>query len=521
MEERLARGAGHAYLLGIDLGTSGVKVMLLPADAQEAKPVAEATEEYPLFTPRPGWSEQNPADWWSGVTRAVGRVLDAAGIAPEYVAALALSGQMHGATLLDARGEVLRPCILWNDTRSGPQCMEITERVGGLPNLVKWVANPALAGFTAPKILWVREHEPEIYSRLATVLLPKDYINYRLTGELATEVSDASGTLLFDVAHRRWSEEMLRALDLPASILPPVHASTEIVGRVTAEAAAATSLAAGTSVVAGGADNACAAVGLGVIRDGQVATSIGTSGTVIAPSADLRLDPQARLHAFCHAVPDTWYLMGVVLSAGGSLRWFCDMLASEEVRQAAAEGRDPYDVIMEEAQSVPAGSEGLFFLPYLSGERTPHGDPNARGVFFGLSLRHTRAHMARSVIEGVTFALADSTDIMRGLGLDLSVVRATGGGARSPFWRQLQADVLNVRVVTALADVGPAFGAAILAGVGAGVFDSVAAATDLLVHVGGEIIPNPAPAELYRKHHALYDRLYGALRTEFTKLARL
>jgi xylulokinase len=509
-----------SYLLGIDLGTSGVKVILLPADAAGAKPVAEATVGYPLSTPRPGWSEQNPEDWWNGVARAVRTVLEAAGIVPGLVAALALSGQMHGATLLDAGGQVLRPCILWNDARSGPQCIEITERVG-LENLLRWVANPALAGFTAPKLLWVREHEPEVYARTATVLLPKDYINYRLTGELATDVSDASGTLLFDVARRRWSEEMLRALDLPAGIVPPVHASTDIIGRVTPEAAEATGLAAGTPVVAGGADNACAAVGLGVVRPGQVATSLGTSGTVIAPSAAPRLDPQARLHTFCHAVPDTWYLMGVVLSAGGSLRWFRDTLAGEEVRQATAEGRDPYDVIMAEAASVPAGSEGLFFLPYLSGERTPHGDPNARGVFFGLSLRHTRAHLARSVIEGVTFALADSTDLMRGLSLDLSVVRASGGGARSPFWRQLQADILNARVVTALADVGPAFGAAVLAGVGAGVLASVAETTDRLVRISDEVTPDPAGVELYRRHHALYDRLYPALQAEFAEAARL
>jgi xylulokinase len=516
-----------SFLLGIDLGTSGVKVILLPADVPEAKPIAEATVGYPLSTPRPGWSEQNPADWWDGVTQAIRTALAAGGIAPaqparrsQPVAALALSGQMHGATLLDARGQVLRPCILWNDARSGPQCVEITARVG-LDNLLRWAANPALAGFTAPKILWVREHEPEVYARLATVLLPKDYINYRLTGELATEVSDASGTLLFDVAHRRWSEKMLQALDLSPGILPAVHASTDVIGRVTAEAAAATGLAAGTPVVAGGADNACAAVGLGVVRAGQVATSIGTSGTVIAPSAEPRLDPQARLHTFCHAVPDTWYLMGVVLSAGGSLRWFRDTLAGEEVRQAVAEGRDPYDVILAEAAAVPAGSEGLFFLPYLSGERTPHGDPDARGVFFGLSLRHTRAHLARSVIEGVTFALADSTDLMRALGLDLSVVRATGGGARSAFWRQLQADVLHARVVTALADVGPAFGASILAGTGVGVFESVTAATDRLVRVGEEVAPDPDAVELYRRHHALYDRLYPALKPEFAAAARL
>lgn len=506
-----------SLLLGLDLGTTGVKALLLSA---AGGPIAEATAEYPLHSPRPGWNEQDPVDWWDGAVRAVREVLTQSRADPVHIAALALSGQMHGATLLDDNGDILRPCILWNDQRSAAECDVITERIG-LDNLLRWVANPALAGFTAPKLLWVREHEPSVFSRLATVLLPKDYLNFRLTGERATEVSDASGTLLFDVFQRRWSAEMVDALDLPAAILPPVFASTDVIGRLTREAATATGLCAGTPVVAGGADNACAAVGAGVIAPGQVLTSIGTSGTVVAPSDEQRFDPGARLHTFCHAVPDTWYLMGVVLSAGGSLRWFRDTLATDEQQEAAASGRYAYEVIMNEAAGVPPGSEGLIFLPYLTGERTPHGDPNARGVFFGLSLRHTRAHLARSVIEGVTFALADSVAIMRDLGIEVESVRATGGGARSPFWRQLQADILATRVFPAASGAGPALGAAILAGAGTGVFTSIEEAVERFVHPGAEHAPQPDQVALYRRYHTLYDRLYPALHDGFMQLARL
>jgi xylulokinase len=506
-------------LLGIDLGTSGVKALLLSAEEAAAKqPLAEVTISYPLNTPRPGWSEQDPAQWWQGVTRAIRKLLTENEASARDIVGIALSGQMHGATLLDAHGDVLRPAILWNDQRSGAECDAITERVG-LSNLLNWVANPALAGFTAPKILWVRTHEPDIYARIATVLLPKDYINYRLTGEIATEVSDASGTLLFDVVNRRWSEEMLAALDIPRSFLPPIYASTDIIGSVTADAARATGLQAGTPVVAGGADNACAAVGVGVVAPDQVLTSIGTSGTVVAVSEQPRLDPQARLHSFCHAVPDMWYLMGVVLSAGGSLRWFRDTLCTEEQRRAASEGRDVYDVIVDEAITIPEGSEGLIFLPYLSGERTPHGDPHARGVFFGLSLRHTRAHLARSILEGVTYALNDSVAIMRDLGLDVSTVRATGGGARSRLWRQMQADILNVRVLTALSDAGPAFGAAIIAGAGVGAFPSIPYATKRLVEIVDEVAPHPPSVAAYRRYQALYDSLYPVLADRFDALA--
>jgi xylulokinase len=504
------------YLLGLDLGTSGVKALLLPVDDADA-PVLSATVELTFSTPRPGWSEQDPTDWWRATAKVIREILDRSGVRTGEVAGLATSGQMHGTTLLDSEGEVLMPCILWNDQRSAEECRIITERVG-FDQLLTWVANPALAGFTAPKLLWVQRHEPELWTRTRTVLLPKDYINYCLTGELSTEVSDASGTLLFDVAHRRWSEPMARAIDVPLSMLPPVLASTGVAGRVTAEAAAATGLMEGTPVVAGGADNACAAVGMGVVRQGEVLASIGTSGTLLAPTEEPRVDLQGRLHTFCHAVPNTWYLMGVVLSAGGSLRWFRDTIADPQCQAASVEGRDAYEVIMEEAASAPPGSEGLIFLPYLTGERTPHGDPHARGVFFGISLRHTRAHLARAVIEGVTFALADSAALMRALDVEVGTVRATGGGARSAFWMQMLADVLGARVATSGDDKGPAFGAAIIAGVGCDMFPSIAEATDRLVKPHEQFEASPKSQDTYRRGHELYGGLYPALKESFANL---
>jgi xylulokinase len=505
------------YLLGLDLGTSGVKALLLPESGGDG---FSATVDLTLSTPQPGWSEQDPADWWSATVGAIRAVMAKSGVDPGQIAGVATSGQMHGATLLDTSGAVLRPCVLWNDQRSGAECEIITQTVG-FETLLRWVGNPALAGFTAPKLLWVRTHEPDVWRRTATVLLPKDYVNFRLSGALSTEVSDASGTLLFDVTNRRWSEPMLEALDLSASLLPPVYASTGVVGHISDEAAIATGLRPGMPVVAGGADNACAAVGMGVVRPGQVLASLGTSGTLVAPSAQPHIDSRGRLHTFCHAVPDTWYLMGVVLSAGGSLRWFRDALADAERARAEAERRDPYDVIMEEAAQIPAGCEGLVFLPYLTGERTPHGDPHARGVFFGLSLRHTRAHMARSVVEGAIYALADSADLMRTLGVDIGGVRATGGGARSAFWRQMLADVLESHVLTAVADTGPAFGAAVIAGVGTDVFPSIPEATDRQVEVRSELAPDEAMATTYRRHHELYDSLYPVLKDRFAALEAL
>lgn len=507
------------YLLGLDLGTSGVKALLLPlTEGSEARTHC-GTAELTLSTPYPGWSEQNPVDWWHAVTRAIRAVLETSGVEPSEIAGLATSGQMHGATLLDGAGGVVRPCILWNDQRSAPECVEITEQVG-LDRLLAWVGNPALAGFTAPKLLWIRSHEPEAWSRARTILLPKDYINYRLTGNRTTEMSDASGTLLFDVAQRCWSGRMLESLGLSPDLLPSVHVSTDQVGQVTVQAASDTGLQQGTPVVAGGADNACAAVGMGVVRPGDVMASLGTSGTLLAPTTRAEVDPAGRLHTFCHAVVDTWYVMGVVLSAGGSLRWFRDTLAQPERQIALSEGRDPYQIMLEACTAVPAGSEGLLFLPYLTGERTPHGDPHARGVFFGLSLRHTRAHLTRSVIEGVAYALADSMELMRRLGLDVALVRATGGGARSALWMQILADALETRVATALTDTGPSLGAAILAGVGTGVYPDVPAATESLVNMHTALEPGEQVG-LYRGYRTLHQRLYPALQEHFGALAAL
>lgn len=509
----------RSLLLGLDLGTSGVKALLLPGDMTPGSgPAAEATAAYPLSIPAHGWSEQDPADWWRGTCEVIREVLARGGVDANEVEAVALSGQMHGATLLDADSEVLRPAILWNDARSGAECDRITEQIGS-DHLLRWVANPALAGFTAPKLLWVRAHEPAIYRRISSVLLPKDYINFRLTGVRATEPSDASGTLLFDVVHRCWSADMLDALQLPPSWLPDVHESTGVIGTVSAAAAAATGLRQGTPVVAGGADNACAATGMGVVSPGQVLVSLGTSGTIVAPTLEPRLDPRARLHTFCHAVPDTWYLMGVVLSAAGSLRWLREALGPELAARAASENLDVYDLLMAEAAAAPPGSDGLLFLPYLTGERTPHDDPDARGVFFGLSLRHHREHLVRSVVEGVTFALADCADLMRQQEVAVDAVRASGGGARSRLWRQILADVLDARVLLALADFGPAFGAAILAGVGVGAFPSITETTDRLVALTDEVAPEGAAAAEYRRYHALYDSLYPALRDRFGALA--
>lgn len=503
------------YLLGIDLGTSAVKAVLLSEDA--ATTARSHSVPLSLSTPRPRWSEQAPADWWDAAVRAIREILKQTATDAGEIAGVGVSGQMHGATLLDEKDNVLRPCILWNDQRSSGECDWITDRVG-LENLLKWVGNPALAGFTVPKLLWVRRNEPPIYDRIRHVLLPKDYLNFRLTGQMATDFSDASGTLLFDVAQRRWSNELAGALDLPLSWFPPVFESTAVVGAVSREAATFCGLREGTPVVAGGADNACAAVGMGVIGSGQVLASLGTSGTLLAPMDRPQVDPAGRLHTFCHAVPDTWYAMGVVLSAAGSLSWWRHIL------DQGMRGRGEqltFESMLEEASRVSAGSDGLVFLPYLSGERTPHADPDARGVFFGLSLRHRREHLTRSVVEGVSFALADSADLMRAIGVSLDTVRATGGGAQSVLWRAILASVLGSCVLTAQADFGPAFGAAILAGVGTGRWASVGEATGALVQISEETRPDSGLADVYARYHRVYDSLYPSLAGHFTDLAEL
>lgn len=506
----------EGYLLGVDVGTTGAKALLVDG---AGRVVTSATVGYPMFTPRPLWTEQDPADWWLGTTASIRQVLADSGIRPGDVAGVGLTGQMHGLVLLDAQGEVLRPCIMWNDQRTAAQCAAITREVGAA-NVLRLTGNPVLPGFTAPKIAWVRENEPEVYRQAAKVLLPKDYVRYRLTDGFFGEVSDASGTSLFDVGQRRWSDEMLKAVGVPRSWMPEVTESPVVSARISLSAAKETGLLAGTPVVGGGGDQAAQAVGTGIIAEGLVSATMGTSGVVFAASEVYRVEPQGRLHAFCHAVPGMWHLMGVMLSAGGGFRWYRDALCALEQVEAARQGRDPYDLLTDAAAQVAPGCEGLLFLPYLTGERTPYPDPNARGVFFGLTLRHGKDHLTRAVLEGVSYGLRDSLELMRALGLSIDQVRASGGGARSPLWRQILADVFETEITTVSVTEGAAYGAALLAGVGAGVYDSVAEACQAAVLVTGSTLPGPA-ASVYADFYPRYRALYPALAPHFETMAQV
>ncbi len=505
------------YLLGIDVGTTGSKSLLINEMGQVT---ASATVEYPMYTPHPQWAEQDPEDWWQATVESIGRVLAESGANPDQVVGVGLTGQMHGLVLLDKDGAVLRPCILWNDQRTGSQCAWITDKVGP-KRVLQLTGNPVLPGFTAPKIIWVREHEPEVYEKAVKVLLPKDYIRYRLTGEFATEVSDASGTSLFDVGRRRWAREMLEALDIPAEWLPECYESPVVSGHISKTGAEVTGLKAGTPVVGGGGDQAAQAVGSGIIETGLVSVTVGTSGVVFASTDEFVVEPEGRLHAFCHAVPNKWHLMGVMLSAGGSLRWYRDTLGRMEKEIANLVGRDPYELLTAEAAQAPVGSEGLIFLPYLTGERTPYPDPNARGVFMGLTLRHDKAHLGRAVLEGVSYGLRDSLELMKDLGLEIRQVRASGGGARSDLWRQILADVFDTELVVINVTEGAAYGAALLAGVGAGVYEDVAEACQQAIEVVQRTEPVRESAALYGEFYPVYRALYGALKPSFDLVSQL
>lgn len=495
--------------LGIDVGTTGAKAVLVD---EEGRVMASSTHDYPLLVPRPGWTEQEPHAWWEATVRSIRDVL-ASG--KGQVDGVGLTGQMHGLVALDAKGEVLRPAILWNDQRTADEAAWITERVGA-ERVLQLTSNPVLTGFTAPKLFWVRRHEPHVYDRIAHVLLPKDYVRYRLTGVFATDVADASGTSWFDVRARRWSDEMLAALEVPRSWLPDVFESPEVVGRVSEEAAVQTGLRAGTPVVAGAGDQAAQAVGAGIVRGGLVSVTIGTSGVVFAHLEALQVDPRGRTHTFCHAVPGKWHVMGVMLAAGGSLRWLRDCLGVADWYQA---GADPYDRMTEEAAEVPPGSEGLLFLPYLSGERTPHADPFARGAFVGLTLRHRRSHLIRAVLEGVAFGLRDALEIIRGMGIGITQVRASGGGARSALWRQILADVFGTELVTVAVTEGAAYGAALLAAVGVGAFPTVEVACDRAVRIAERTVPG-AHRQRYEELYRLYVELYPRMRDTVRALGR-
>ncbi len=495
--------AGASTFLGLDVGTSSVKAALFD---RRGRTVAAASEPLTMRVPQPGWAEQNPADWWKAATRAIRRAIGS-GRTARRVEAIGLSGQMHSSVFLDRAGKVIRPALLWCDGRTTAQCRQIAARVDD-DLLRAWVANPPLEGFTLPKILWLREMEPEAFERLAKVLLPKDYLRMQLSGTLATEPSDASGTLLFDVANRRWSFDMLAAMNLPAQLLPDVGGSAEVLSTVSARAAAATGLTEGTPIVGGGADNACGAVGVGAVAPGAVVASWGTSGTVLCTTAAPKVDPLMRAHTFCHAVPDTWYVMGVMLTAGAAFAWHRRELAPE-----LAKKKDAAELLNREAARIPIGAQGLTFLPYLQGERTPHRDAEARGAFVGLSLAHTRAHLTRAVLEGICFGLRDSLEIIAALGLAVPEVMITGGGASAPFVRPHQADVYGTPVVPVDQGEGPALGAALLAAVGAGAFPSVAAAAQVIRRrpaVKPRAEAHRAYAEPYRRFGALYPALRAA-----------
>jgi len=503
------------YVLGVDVGTTGAKALLV--DTAGAV-VARATHEYPLHTPRPGWAEQDPEDWWRGTVAAIRDVMAKSGAGPEEVRGLGLSGQQHGSVFLDKDGRVLREALLWCDQRTQAQCEWIHETVG-FEAVVAETLNPVLTGFQAPKIVWLRDNEPQLYEKLRMILLPKDYVRYRLTGEFATEVSDAAGTSLLNVARRDWSDIMLRGLGLSKEMLPKVFESPVASTAIGQTAAGETGLRAGLPVAGGGGDNACSAVGNGVIEEGIVQVSVGTSGTVFSPMNEPRRDLKLRVHTFCHAVPGQWHAMGVMLMAGGSLRWFRDELCAEEKAEAERRGVDPYEIITGKAATAPIGSEGLIFLPYLTGERTPHADPNARGVFLGIGLRHTKGHLARAIMEGVCYGLRDSLEILREMGLAISEVRATGGGARSPFWRQMQSDVFRTPLVTMAIDEGAAFGAALLGGVAGGVWPDVASACQAAVRTKEPVKPNRKASAIYNKYYPTYRGLYRSLRRHFARVA--
>jgi xylulokinase len=496
---------GPRLLLGIDISTTGAKALLID---QTGQVITSATTPLTLQTPYPLWSEQNPEEWWQGIKTSIQKVLADSDSASESIAAVGLTGQMHGLVMLDESGQVLRPAILWNDQRTGPQCDQIRERIG-LQRLIRTTGNDALTGFTAPKILWVQENEPDIFARTRHVLLPKDFIRYQLTGEFGMDKAGGSGTILFDLQARTWSDELLGEMDLPREWFPPTFEGPQISGQISKTAAADTGLVAGTPVVGGAGDQAAGATGVGAVEPGIIALTLGTSGVVFAPTESALIEPEGRLHAFCHAMPGRWHFMGVMLSAAGSLQWYRDTIAPEM----------SFDTLVEEAAHIPPGSEGLLFLPYLTGERTPHPDPYARGAWVGLTIRHQRAHMTRAVLEGVAFGLKDSFELIRAAGLgSIDQVRISGGGAKSQLWKQILADTLGVELVTVNTTEGAAFGAALLAGVGAGLYSSVPEACQQMISLTGSTLPSKAQ-DAYQESYPQYQALYPALAGQFKVIA--
>jgi xylulokinase len=507
-----------AYLLGIDIGTSGTKTLICDEDGTV---IATAMAEHTLSSPKPGWSEQSPQQWWDATVNATKAVVKKAKLKGTDISAIGLSGQMHGSVFLADGLKPLRPALLWNDQRTSQQCAEIESKAGGCEALIELVANPALTGFTAPKILWVRQHEPRVYEKTKHILLPKDFIRLCLTGEYATEVSDASGTLLLDVVNRKWSDKLLGILQIDKSLLPPVYESHEVTGRLNAHAARSLGLAENTPVVGGAGDQAAGAVGNGIVTAGIVSATLGTSGVMFAQSDTPTRDPLGRVHTMCHAVPGKWCVFGCMLCAGGSFQWFRNTLGAAETAMAKKSKVDPYQLLVDQAATAPLGSEGLFFLPYLTGERCPHPDPAARGGWIGLTSRTTRAMMIRSLLEGVTFGMRDMLEIMKQMGVPVKEVRGSGGGARSDFWRSLQADIYQSPLVITNAAEGPAYGVALLAGVGTGVWSSVEQACKASIRSIGKTPPNKKRAAAYDQAFKVYDKLYGDLKDRFGEMSQL
>jgi xylulokinase len=496
------------HVLGIDVGTGGTRTVIVGADGRI---VASATEDHePFQSPQIGWAEQRPEDWWRAATRAVRHALARADLRGHEISCVGFSGQMHGAVLLDAGDAVVRPALIWCDVRTHQQCLELTERIGA-DRLMRLTCNPALTNFTLTKLLWTQENEPRLWSRVRAVMLPKDYVRFRLTGERATDVADASGTLMLDVARRRWSDEMLRATAIDRALLPSLHESPDVCGAISAAGADASGLAAGTPVVAGAGDQAAGATGMGIVGPGSVSATIGTSGVVFAATDRPAVDPRGRLHTFCHAIPGRWHVMGVTQAAGLSLRWFRDRLANGTVN----DGQDSYDRLTREAATVAAGADGLLWAPYLMGERTPHLDPHARGALIGLTASHARAHIVRAILEGVAFSLKDTLTIFDEMNVPMKSIRLGGGGARSGLWRQIQADVYGQEIETVEAEEGAAYGAAILAGVGGRLWPSVDAACDAVVRVAERVRPKADSASTMAAGYAAYRRIYPAIKSIF------
>ncbi|MDR1136429.1 MAG: xylulokinase [Clostridiales Family XIII bacterium] len=505
------------YLIGIDIGTSGTKTVIFN---DSGSPIASKTVEYPMYQPHNGWAEQDPEDWWRATVDGLRAVLAKSGADAGEIAGVGLSGQMHGLVMLDSEGRSLRPSIIWCDQRTGAEC-EYMNRVVGEKRMIEITANPPMTGFTASKILWVQKNEPDVYERCAHILLPKDYIRYRLTGEFATEVSDASGMQLMDVGGRCWSGEVLEKLGIDRSLLAKMYESPDVTGQVHGAAASETGLAAGTPVVGGAGDNPAAAVGTGVVSEGTAFTTIGTSAVVYAVSDSIRIDMKGRVHSLCASVPGKWTVMSCTQGAGLSLKWLRDTCCAPEIAEAGKQGVDPYEIMTGLAAEIPIGSEKLLFLPYLMGERSPHPDPDCRGVFFGLSAIHKRSHLIRSVLEGVAFSQLECVDVFREMGVPVSDMTVTGGGGRSPLWRQMLADLYGCPVNTLTADEGGALGVALLAGVGAGVFASVEQACTAVVRKTAPLLPDAAANEKYMPYFELYKELYLRLKDAYKTLANI